>query len=305
MPYKPAERLILVSECVKTAPLPTKTYAARGRPVVFRQETAIQTTIQPRVQRADVGIPLRGEPPVEQNGNGIQRAGARSQGGRREGACSPGGILGPARKIVLPFALVGSGQIKRRQQRVCAAEPCDLEDFVPAVEGRAVDGGAVDEGALKAEKISGDIGEAVMEDNRWIAGILLLDPLPASRELELPHGVLRVHHHVCIVGERRAHKRIREPRGEDVDRVSDSIGRTDDSHGHGVLGVTRDDIGGENAGTHFKVGAHVALVRPFFGVALFVAPDLTEQAEVKVGVADPVFYRRRAFAILRVAAACP
>ena len=61
-------------------------------------------------------------------------------------------------------------------------------------------------------------------------------------------------------------------------------------------------IGREDAGTYFKVGAHVSLVRPSLGVALSVAADLTERAEVKVGVADPVFYRRGGSAILRDAA---
>src|SRR6266853_3616899 len=180
----------LVLERVKQA-LPAKAYASRGLPGVSREETVGQTAIDLFVQRADVGVPLRGELPVEHNGNGIQRAGTRRQSGRRDGACSPGGILGPARKVVLPFVVVGSGQIKRRQQRVCAAEPGDLKDFVPGVERRAADVGAVDAVTLKADKISRDISEAVVGDSERIAGTLLLDPFPASIELEPLHGVLR------------------------------------------------------------------------------------------------------------------
>src|SRR5260370_32753645 len=199
----------------------------------------------------------------------------------------------------------GGGERGGGRRGVVATKRGVLEVFVPAVERRAVDRGAVNQVTLKADKISSDISEAVMEDRERITGIFLLDPLPASIELELLNGVLRVHHHVCIVGERRAHKRIRKPWGEYVDRVSGSIGRTNDSHGHGVLGLPRDDIGREDAGTYFKVGAHVALVCPFLGVALFVAADLTEYVEVKTGVADPVFYRRGGFPIFQVTAACP
>ncbi len=181
-----------------------------------------------------------------------------------------------------------------------------MKDFGPAVERRAADVGAVEVGTPKADKISRDIKEAGTGDSERIAGILLLDPLPAGIELDPLHGVLRVHHHNGIVGERRAQKRIPKPRGEYVDRVPEFIGwSTGDSHGHGVLGVPRDDIGREDAGTHFKVGADVALERPSLGVLLFVAADLTERAKVPVGVADPVFYRRGGFFVLRVAAASP
>jgi len=62
---------------------------------------------------ADVGGPTSGQTSSRAQENGIQRAGNRRQSGRREGALfPPGAILGPARKVVLPFVVVGSGQIK-------------------------------------------------------------------------------------------------------------------------------------------------------------------------------------------------
>jgi hypothetical protein len=55
-----AGRVYISVRAFETGRLPAKAYATRGRPVVFREETAVQTAIQPRVQRADVGVPLRG-----------------------------------------------------------------------------------------------------------------------------------------------------------------------------------------------------------------------------------------------------
>jgi hypothetical protein len=57
------------------------------------------------------------------------------------------------------------------------------------------------------------------------------------------------------------------------------------------------------AGSILIIGTRPRRPGPFLGVALLVAADLTEYAEVKIGVADPVFYRRGGFLIFRVTAA--
>jgi hypothetical protein len=163
--------------CLQNRSLPAEAYAAHRRQAVFGEVAVVQAAAQPIVHRADVGVPLRGEPPVEQNRSRFERAGARRQSGRCEGARPTGRILGAAREVVLPFVVVGTGQIKRVGNRVGGAEPCNLEDFTAAVERRAADLGAAAVDTVKADKISGDVSEAGARDGERIAGIGKLDPL--------------------------------------------------------------------------------------------------------------------------------
>jgi hypothetical protein len=68
--------------CCGRRPLPAEAHAARRRPVVAGEEAVVHSAVGRRVHRADVGVPLRRELPVEQKGGRVLRTGALKGRGR-------------------------------------------------------------------------------------------------------------------------------------------------------------------------------------------------------------------------------
>ena len=101
-----------------------------GRIEVIAREIAVRETgIHLREHDTDIGVPLRQKPPIDQAGDGVERALALRVRGRIDAA---GGGVG-----ILNVMIIGADDIEVFVDRISCARPHHLHDFVTASAGPA------------------------------------------------------------------------------------------------------------------------------------------------------------------------
>ena len=248
-------------------------HAAGDGEVVGVKIAVGDAAIRHRVHDADVGIPLRQEPPVESRREDVHRAGAIPVEGRN-GAKSTVHRVG-----FLPFEIVGADEIQISGDAVFEAGPRVLEDLgrasTTSSTATGIESVIVDRRAVKAGGTTGvgRIGineqEAVIaERSLRIAWIRQLDPLIAGVKGERDTGrsgrhrrcfahdrrrvpprteaISGLRHEARVVGERRLEVRCPDPGAQACCSVCTPACRPNI---HRVSHIHADDIQREYAGT--------------------------------------------------------